>query len=706
MAVTMSATQDVEKITIFFYGLEDSYYYDLYSTDEKGVELLEVWHGTDEDVNLLKAQYDGTVKFDAKVFNSAGQWIAAPQTQITIENLVNVQTVTKGTTLTFNLGIFNAETQLQTSKYVVQFTDAYGNPIGKQLTAKIQNGVGTATSSVKLNGEVYYTITAQTKAKVAVDEHSGHVTAQDGIAPKAGKVTLTQLSQDEVYLAVSGFSDNVGVAKYQYSLNKYVGYQTLPSDNVISVAGVAIGKSTTIYVKALDAAGNESKVVAKSIKIKDVTDPICVAGKITDASAVVTTKGTTLSFSESNFSDNVQVKKYVVSFFYADGSQAGKSITVTAKKGVVSATTKIQFGDMVYYQVVALDAAKNDSAAISGQVQAVDGVAPKAGKVALTQVAQNQICVTVSGFSDNKGITQYQYAFSKNGNYQTLPEGGVIDVATAPYKTATVYVRALDAAGNVSKSVAKSIRIADVTEPDQVQNIAIAAVSAKNVTTFAWSIPYDNVGVTKYSVCVDGVWFTAKKNTLNVKNLADGEHTVSVLAQDKAGNVGEAGSATLYKGEMPSGIDVTLGCAGVFSSQEALPQVSDVTGTAYADKVTVSAYSLAHVEKVELGSRNDQLVIGDGAYCQIDALDFGAGVDQLVIGNNATVWLNANVDAASFGMSVGAGSTLYLAGTLLNYAQSHAASWAGVVIDEWSLSDGGLSQTGSGDDPFKQLAMK
>ena len=183
--------------------------------------------------------------------------------------------------------------------------------------------------------------------------------------------------------------------------------------------------------------------------------------------------------------------------------------------------------------VSALDKAGNIVAKKSLPFNVADITAPKKGKVKLAQLGPNSISISMSNFNDNVGVAKYNiYLNSKL--IATTNKASYVYQGNLGGKM-TFAIEAVDAVGNVSKKVKSSIKVKDMVAPDKVVKLNVVGATQKS-TTITWAAATDNVKVTGYEITIDGKTYKSKKASLTVKKLAAGEHTVTVVAVDKAKN--------------------------------------------------------------------------------------------------------------------------------------------------------------------------
>ena len=191
------------------------------------------------------------------------------------------------------------------------------------------------------------------------------------------------------------------------------------------------------------------------------------------------------------------------------------------------------------FAVVALD--KNDDETLLSQwvtFTVADITDPKKGKITVTQVEgdQDSIRIAMSNFTDAGGIAGYTIKVNgetvRDKNNPWTEDQYIYTKENLAGKI-TVEVTAVDNYGHESKAAKKNITIKDVTPPDQVIGVTVGSATEK-LTTISWEEGTDNVGVVSYEVKIDGKTYKTKTNEINIKKLSAGEHTVSVIAYDKA----------------------------------------------------------------------------------------------------------------------------------------------------------------------------
>lgn len=265
------------------------------------------------------------------------------------------------------------------------------------------------------------------------------VVIPDTQAPTAPtNLAVQSLTPTVVTLAWAAASDNVGVKGYQvFRDGKLVGDVSTTGfvDSTLQSAG-----KYAYTVKAVDAAGNLSPAsVTLSVTTKDGTSPTTPSEVVAE---VVAPQQIALSWAAA--SDNVGVSSYRV---LRNGTQIG-----TSKQTSFTDTT-VQQDTPYRYQVVALDAAGNASAAsVAVDVVSGDATAPNAPPNVVAEVTTAQQVKLVWGASvDNKAVTKYR--ITRDGRLLGMTD--LLTYTDATVKAGQTYsynVKAMDAAGNISLS--------------------------------------------------------------------------------------------------------------------------------------------------------------------------------------------------------------------------------------------------------------
>ncbi|MFC0507434.1 discoidin domain-containing protein [Micromonospora costi] len=186
------------------------------------------------------------------------------------------------------------------------------------------------------------------------------------------------------------------------------------------------------------------------------------------------------------------------------------------------------------------------------------------GNLAFTEPATDQIRLTWNASTDNVGVTGYDiYA---NGTLRTSVGGSTLTWTDTQPAGATVsyYVRARDAAGNVSansNTVTRTGNTGDTTAPTAPGNLAYTQPASDQIR-LTWTASTDNVGVTGYDVYANGsLRGSVNGSTLTYTDTQPASATVSyfVRARDAAGNVSANSNTVTRTGSTTGGSNLAVG---------------------------------------------------------------------------------------------------------------------------------------------------
>ncbi|GIF09330.1 discoidin domain-containing protein [Actinoplanes siamensis] len=240
-----------------------------------------------------------------------------------------------------------------------------------------------------------------------------------------------------------------------------------------------------------------------------------------------------------------------------------------------------------------------------------DSQAPSApGNLTWTQPASGQIRLTWNASSDNVGVTGYDvYA---NGQLRTSVAGNVLTWTDSQPDSATVsyYVRARDAAGNVSgnsNTVTRTGATGDSQAPTTPGTLSYTTPASGQIR-LSWGASTDNVAVTGYHVYVNGTLKTTVTGTTYTDSQPD-TATVSyyVKARDAAGNESAASNTVTRTGNPGTGTNLAVGkpieaSSTVFTFVAANANDNDTAtyweGGAYPANLTVKLGANASVSSV------------------------------------------------------------------------------------------------------------
>ncbi len=375
------------------------------------------------------------------------------------------------------------------------------------------------------------------------------VLVPDTTAPTAVVVRGTVNAYD-VELGWTEATDDVAVVAYRI-YRSATAFSPSPTTLVSTTTGrsfvdTARPVGTWYYaVVAVDAAGNTSVAAATSARVLDVTAPDVPTPSVEVAASTVT-----VTWPEAD--DNVATTRYDV---YRSAApfvpDATSFLGSTATTAFVDGSAP--YGAW-YYEVVAVDAAGNRSAASAAiPTVVVDTVPPSAPTVSGTGAENGTVSLTWTGATDDVAVAAYEVHRSRSPftpSADTLVGTSTSTAFTDAGRAAGTWyyaVIAIDAAGNRSApSSLDAVYVPDVVAPTAP---TVTASASGSTVSLSWTESTDDLGVTGYTVSrLVGSVMTqvgSVTGTTFTESVADGSWLYLVTARDAAGNVSDAGSVTV-----------------------------------------------------------------------------------------------------------------------------------------------------------------
>ena len=296
----------------------------------------------------------------------------------------------------------------------------------------------------------------------------------------------------------------------------------------------------TLYAVAADAATNSASTAPVTVTVANVppdTTPPAVA--IDTPAAGATVAGTVaVAVSASDNVGVVQVDLYVDGAFYATDASAPYAFAWN--------TTAIGVGPHTLY-AVAVDAAGNRTSTTPMSVTVANSMPPS---VAISSPAAG---ATVSGTatvtataSDNVGVVSVDLyvdgAFLATDT--TAPYSFAWNTTTAGNGSHTLYLSAVDAAGNRANTAPRTVTVSNIppdTTPPGVSISSPAAGATVSGTVAVAVSASDNVGVVKVDLYVDNAFYATDVSapysfSWNTAGVSAGAHALKAIASDAAGN--------------------------------------------------------------------------------------------------------------------------------------------------------------------------
>jgi chitodextrinase len=443
---------------------------------------------------------------------------------------------------------------------------------------------------------------------------AGARTGRDQLAPSAPTaLRVAKAAQKSVTISWKASRDNIEVARYQVRVGRHLSGST--KSKLYRVDTLACGSAYTISVQATDTSGNRSRPASLVTTTKpcsfstkksstaggggkgggsgnkggtsggrsapapapepaptpDSPSPSPSPSASADAEPpaqpaslwLTAASASQLSVSWSASSDNVGVVSYGA---YLDGAAVGSPTSTSyAFSGLGCGTTH-------ELAIDAMDAAGNRSAktSISAATAACpDTSAPtKPWFVATSSVSGSAVAVTWGTSTDNVGVVGYGIYIGavRVTDYTGSPVAAWTFTGLTCGTTYLFGIDAFDAAGNRSAKATLSVATTactDTTPPSAPTGLNASSVSQTGLT-FAWVAATDNVGVTGYSVYVNGAGVgTGSGTSYPVSSLACGTaYTLGVEARDGARNVSSRSTLTASTAACPSPAPTTPSAYG------------------------------------------------------------------------------------------------------------------------------------------------
>ncbi|MDA0181841.1 Ig-like domain-containing protein [Solirubrobacter phytolaccae] len=379
--------------------------------------------------------------------------------------------------------------------------------------------------------------------------------------------------------------------------------------------------SHTVEVRAIDTAGNQGAAASRTIVV-DTTAP-----------AAPTVSGPT-----GATGDNTPT------FTFTGEASASFECRVDAAAFAACSSphTTAQLADGARtFQVRAVDAAGNAGSAASRSLT-VDTAAP--APPVFTAPAENALLAV--GTVDLRGTAE------ANATVQLLENGesagsspvggtGLWNVIVTPTDgTHTYSARTIDAAGNQSTAVTRTIRI-DTTMPNTT--IASGPTGTTGDTTPTWTFTATEAGST-FECALDGAAHTACPTPYTAPTLSAGQHTLSVRAVDPAGNRDNTpATVTITVDTSAPSVTILSGPAGATNDTTPTFGFSAEAGSTLACRVDTAAFA-------SCSSPHTTAALAEGAHTfEVRATD--------VAGNPATDSRSFTVDTTAPNTTITGGPT-------------------------------------------------
>ena len=474
-----------------------------------------------------------------------------------------------GNTTTTNFTVIVNDTQPPTvvAHNITVQLDANGN--AGITAAQVNNGssdnCGIASITVSPNTFTCANVGPNSVVLTVTDVHGNVasapavVTLQDNIAPVAVAQNVSKTLDGAGAATVlagevnNGSSDNCTITNYAISKSA-----TGPWTSSLTYGCGETG-AQTLYLRVVDASGNESVAVAATATINDTTLPVAVAqnvSKTLDGAGAATVLASEVN---NGSSDNCTIANVSIS----------KTATGPWTPSLAYDCTDTG-AQTLYLRVV--DASENASVVVPATVTISDTTLPVA-------VAQN-----VSKTLDGAGAATVLASEVNNGSSDncTIANVSISKTATGPWTPSlaydctetgaqTLYLRVVDASGNESVAASATATISDTTAPVAQSQPATIQLNASGMAALAATQvdngSSDNCAVTVRELSKDGS--TGWATSLNYDCAERGANTVTLRVKDAAGNANTCTATVTVQDQVApvltvTPISVTLNAAGEY----------------------------------------------------------------------------------------------------------------------------------------------
>jgi fibronectin type 3 domain-containing protein len=408
----------------------------------------------------------------------------------------------------------------------------------------------------------------------------------DTIPPTApSNLTALATGPTQINLSWTASTDNVGVTGYFVQrcsgsgCTNFAQVASLPG-NTTAYNDISVAPSTTYnyQIVATDAAGNLSAPSNPAT----VTTPADTTPPTAPTNLAATVVGNTqINLSWTPSTDNVGVTNYLIQRCASPGCSNFAQIGTTGGPGTTYNDTAASASTSYTYQVIATDAALNQSLPSNAVTAITTG--PPAAPSALTAGAASATQINLSW--TNNAINQTGFKVERSPDNVTFAQIGTAGAGTTTYsnpnlapKTLCYYrVRATNASGDSGYSnVSSATTLADTTPPTAPSNLTATAASSTQIN-LTWTASTDNVGVTGYLIqrcqgagCTTFAQIAAPAGTgttyIDTGLSPSMSYSYQIIATDAAGNLSlpsNVGTATTLAGppSAPSALTATAASA-------------------------------------------------------------------------------------------------------------------------------------------------
>jgi len=379
-----------------------------------------------------------------------------------------------------------------------------------------------------------YTFEVQARdaaGNVSVVRTASNFQTLDLTAPtQPASISMDSVSAFSALVSWGPSSDNVAVGSYMWKLSTQAQWTETALTRSAFINGLAQQTSYTVEVRARDNSNNVSPVISTTF-----TTPIAPPAAPTN-----------LSYNQvADCAWNASWSAVSGATRYDVRDTNGNVQQTTSTSISINCPIGDPNGNKPYWVKAC------NSGGCSGEAQfgsqGGDQLAPSTPTgLTASNVQPTSATISWNPSSDNVGVAGYHWALNSGGwngvSATSIGITGLLDNTTH-----TVYVRAYDAAGNVSSYTQVSFTTPlapDVTPPSAVPNLRVSGLGSSS-TTLAWDAASDNFVIAGYNyrLSPSSVWTVAGPAltvTYGVTSLTS--YTFEIRARDSAGNLGSINS--------------------------------------------------------------------------------------------------------------------------------------------------------------------
>jgi peptidoglycan/xylan/chitin deacetylase (PgdA/CDA1 family) len=422
--------------------------------------------------------------------------------------------------VTVTLSASDAESGVSVIRYTLDGSDptasstAYSDPITVSQTTTVKYRAWDNAGNVEATNSQLVTVT-----KPAPDTDPPTSSIACNLA-----VCSTGWYGAAVSVSLSAADGGSGVAAIRYTTD---GTDPTTSSPLYS-APFSVPVTTTVKYRAWDNAGNVEATNSQLIQIDTTAPSSSIGCNGSGCSSGWYTASVSVALSAADAQSGVAVIRYTT-----DGTDPTASSPAYVGPFTVSATATVKYR--------AWDNVGNAEATKSQLIQ-IDTTTPQSsircnGTTCATGWYRAAVSVSLSATDTGSGVAAIRYTTDGSVPTASSPAySGPFAVST----TTTVRYRAWDVAGNVEATKSQLIQVDTVSPTVAITSPASGARVHGNVKVTATAADGGS-GVAQVSFYVDGVLIGTSRGpsysvTWNTNKVSNGQHTLTAVAQDVAGN--------------------------------------------------------------------------------------------------------------------------------------------------------------------------